>query len=180
MRRLIEATLVTLDGVIEDPVSWGFADYRDDAYLREGLGVLLACDAMVMGRRTYESNAQIWPARAGAHPWAPRLNEMKKYVYSSTLDRTVWSNTTIIREDAATHVGNLKQQDGPDLLMWGHGLFGEALFRQDLVDVLDLSIHPVVVGQGKQFFRPGQAKSLRLVAAESFSKGIVKLTYVRG
>jgi dihydrofolate reductase len=179
VRRLIEATLVTLDGVFEDPVSWGFADYRDDAYLQEGLGMLLACDAMVIGRSTYEANAQIWPARAGAHPWASRLNEMKKYVYSSTLDRPLWTNTTIIREDAPTHVGKLKQEDGPDLLLWGHGLFGEAMFRADLVDVLDLSIHPIVVGQGKQLFRPGQTKSLRLVATKSFSKGIVKLTYER-
>ena len=71
----------------------------------------------------------------------------------------------------------LKQQEGRDLLIYGHGLLAETLLKHHLLDVLDLSIHPLVVGQGKQFFREGENAKLRLVAAKSFSKGIVKLTY---
>ena len=71
----------------------------------------------------------------------------------------------------------LKQQEGRDLLIYGHGLLAETLLKHHLLDVLDLSIHPLVVGQGKQFFREDEKATLRLVAAKSFSKGIVKLTY---
>ena len=62
-----------------------FLGYRDDAYLRDGLGQLLACDAMLMGRTTYESFAKIWPGHA--HPWAGRLNAIQNYVFATTLDR---------------------------------------------------------------------------------------------
>ena len=78
---------------------------------------------------------------------------------------------------SAAEVTRLKQQEGRDLLIYGHGLLGETLLKHHLLDVLDLSIHPLVVGRGKQFFREDEYTKLRLVAAKSFSKGIVKLTY---
>ena len=87
------------------------------------------------------------------------------------------TTSTIVRGDVVAEVTRLKQQEGRDLLIYGHGLLGETLLKQHLLDVLDLSIHPLVVGQGKQFFREGENATLRLVAAKSFSKGIVKLTY---
>ncbi len=70
-----------------------------------------------------------------------------------------------------------KQQEGRDLLISGHGLLAETLLNPHLLDVLDVSIYPVVAGRGKLFFREGQNANLRLVTAKSFSKGIVKLTY---
>jgi dihydrofolate reductase len=174
MRKVIEYTLLSADGVFEDPARLGFMQYRDDAYLRDGLGLLLACDAMLMGRNTYESSAKIWPSRTD--PWARRLNAMKKYVFSSTLKETTWSNAALIRGDAAAEVTRLKEEQGADLLIWGHGLFSETLLQNGLIDVLDLSIHPLVVGRGKGFFREGQQVKLKLVATKSFSH-IVKLTY---
>jgi dihydrofolate reductase len=75
------------------------------------------------------------------------------------------------------YVTKLKQQEGRDLLVYGRGLFGETLLKHHLLDVLDLSIHPLVLGQGKHLFREGETTQFRLVAAKSFSKGIVKLTY---
>jgi len=175
MRKIIEYTLVSVDGVFAGADISGFFEYRDDAYLRDGLGQLLACDAMLMGRNTYESFAKIWPGRT--HPWADRINAIPKYVFSSKLETAEWTNSTIVRGDVVAEVTKLKQQEGRDLLIYGHGLLGETLLRHHLLDVLDLSIHPLVVGQGKQFFREGENATLRLVAAKSFSKGIVKLTY---
>jgi dihydrofolate reductase len=102
---------------------------------------------------------------------------MPKYVFSSTLEQADWNNSTIIRGDVVSEVSELKQQDGGSLLVFGHGQFGETLMRERLVDVLDLSIHPVVIGHGKLFFRNGLSATMRQVAAKSFSKGIVKLTY---
>jgi len=99
----------------------------------------------------------------------------------STFSRRVWrqpSGTTrpSFRGDVAAEVTNLKQQHGGDLLLLGHGLLGETLLQQRLIDVLDLGILPVMVGHGKPFFREGQAAKLKLAATKSFSN-IVKLTY---
>jgi dihydrofolate reductase len=157
-----------VDGVFEDPARLGFMEYRHEAYLRDGLGLLMACDAMLMGRNTYESNAKAWPNRP--HPWANRLNSIRKYVFSSKLEKAEWSNSILLRGDVVAEVKKLKQQEGPDLLIWGHGLLGETLLSEGLIDLLDLSIHPLVVGYGKQFFREGQSLKLRLSATKSFSK----------
>jgi len=174
MRKVIEYTLVSADGVFEDPANLGFMEYRDDAYMRDGLGLLTACDAMLFGRRTYQTFAKGWPGMV--HPWAGRLNAMPKYVFSSTLGSADWNNSTLVRGDAVTEVSRLKQEEGGDLLIFGHGLLGETLLRAQLTDVIDLSVHPVFAGSGKQFFRDGQAAKLRLAAVKTFSK-IVKMTY---
>lgn len=175
MRNLIEYTLLSVDGVFAGTDTSGFFEYRDEAYLRDGLGQLLACDAMLMGRTTYEIFAKLWPGRT--HPWADRINAMPKYVFSSKLETSEWNNSTIVRGDVVAEVTRLKQQEGRDLLIYGHGLLGETLLKHHLLDVIDLSIHPLVVGHGKPFFREGENTRLRLIAAKSFSKGIVKLTY---
>jgi dihydrofolate reductase len=176
MRKVIEHVLVSLDGVVGGTDISGFFGYTDDAYMRDRLGQLLACDAMLMGRNTYEEFAEFWP-RLAHQPLADRVNALPKYVFSSTLEHADWANTTIVRGDVAAEVSTLKQQDGGDLLIYGHGLLGETLLKAHLLDALDLSIHPLVLGQGNQFFRAGQDATLKLVAAKSFSKGIVKLTY---
>jgi dihydrofolate reductase len=175
VRKIIEHTLVSLDGVFAGEAVGRFLEYRDDAYYRDGLGRLLACDAMLMGRTTYEAFAKLWPGRD--HPWADRLNAMPKYVFSSKLEKAERNNSTIVRGDVVAEVTKLKEQDGGDLLIWGHGLLGETLLKHHLLDVLDLSIHPLVAGRGKLYFREGQDATLRLVAAKTFAKGIVKLTY---
>jgi dihydrofolate reductase len=175
MRKIIEYTLVSADGVFEDPQTWGLRNFQDDAYRRDGLGQLLACDAMLMGRRTYEIFANSYPS--STDPWAVRVNAMQKYVFSSTLGKAAWENSAIIRGDVAAEVTKLKQQEGRDLLIWGHGLLAETLLKHDLIDVLDISIYPVVAGRGKLFFRESQTLNLRLATTKSFSKGIVKLTY---
>lgn len=175
MRKIIEYTLVSADGVFAGTDISGFFEYRDDAYLRDGLGQLLACDAMLMGRTTYEGFAKIWPGRT--HPWADRINTIPKYVFSSKLEKAEWTNSTIVRGDVVAEVTRLKQQEGRDLLVYGRGLFGETLLKHHLLDALDLSIHPLVLGQGKHLFREGEHAQFRLVAAKSFSQGIVKLTY---
>jgi dihydrofolate reductase len=174
MRGVIEYTLISVDGVVENPERSGYLAFRDDAYLRDGLGVLLTCDALLLGRRTYQGFAKVWPGRN--HPWADRMNEMKKYVFSSTLKEATWQNTTILRGHIPAEVARLRQEDGGDLLVLGHGRIGQALLGDGLIDLLDLSIHPLVVGHGQQFFREGQSTGMTLAAAKTFSK-IVKLTY---
>jgi len=175
MRKIIEYTLVSADGVIGDPQNWGLRNFQDDAYVRDGLGQLLACDAMLMGRNAYEFFARVYPSRTDS--WGTRLNPMQKYVFSSTLEEAPWENSAIVRGDVVAEVTKLKQQEGRDLLIWGHGLLAETLLRAHLIDVLDVSIYPLVAGHGKPFLREGQTADLTLVTTKTFSKGIVKLTY---
>src|ERR1700688_1780268 len=163
MRKIIEWCYVSADGVLEDLIRMGVRDYQDDAYLRGALGLFEACDAILWGRSTYEIFAKMWPGRDGAHPYAARLT-IRKYVFSSSLKTAEWNNSTIVRGNVAAEVTKLKQLDGGDLLLLGHGLLGETLLEQRLIDVLDLSILPVIVGHGKPFFREGQAVKLKLAA----------------
>lgn len=175
MRKLIEHSLMTLDGVFENPSAWGYRDYNEDERFRDGLGEVSACDSMLFGRVSYEASAPIFEQRTDA--WASRMTAMKKYVFSSTLQRADWNNTTIVRGDAVAEVTKLKQQDGGDLLIYGHTSLAETLFRERLIDVFQIAVYPVIVGQGRRFFREGHSAKLRLIAAKTYSKGGVKLTY---
>lgn len=175
MGKIIEYTLVSVDGVYTDPAGLGFMRFRDDAYLRDGLGVLSASEAMIMGRRFYEASAKMWQSRLD-HPWAHRLNTMAKYVFSSTLKTTEWDNTAIISGDTIAEAAKLKDTTTGDLLIWGHTRLAEALMRHGLVDLVDLSVHPLLVGHGGLLLREGLDVPLRLVSAKTFSQ-IVKITY---
>lgn len=175
MRRVIEYCLVSADGIVlDDP--FPFKDYLDDAYLRERVGVFEACDALLCGRTTYTRFARAWAANPTGHRYIARLAGMRKYVFSSKLEQADWPNSTIVRGDAVAEVTRLKQQDGDDLLVIGHGVLGETLLRERLLDVLELAVYPVMLGQGKPLLRQGQAATMRLASSKSFSK-LVKLSY---
>jgi dihydrofolate reductase len=174
MRKIIEYTLASIDGVVTGPQTRRFFDYRDDAYIRDGLGQLLACDAMLMGRTTYEESAKIWPGRQ--HPWAERLNTITKYVFSSTLHQADWDNSVLVQGDVTAEVTKLKQQEGGNLLIWGHGLLAQTLLEAQLIDVLDLSIHPFIAGSGGLLFHQEHTAAMELTSTKTFSN-IVKLTY---
>jgi dihydrofolate reductase len=135
---------------------------------------MLACDAMLMGRTTYEQMAKIWPGRT--HPWADRLNTITKYVFSSTLENADWDNSILVRGDVATEVRKLKEQDGGNLLVFGHGRLAQTLLKAQLLDVLDLSIHPIIAGSGGLLFHEDHTAAMKLTATKTFSN-IVKLTF---
>jgi dihydrofolate reductase len=174
VRKVIESTLVSLDGVIGDPQVWAEPYFNDQAGER-ALKQLLVSEAMLMGRRTYELFAAMWPASTGAY--ADRMNGIRKYVFSSTLQTAAWSNSTIIDRDVPAAVGELKRQDGQDLVMYGHGPLGQTLLEHRLLDELRLWVHPLLVGRGATLFREGANAALELVATEALGTGVVILTY---
>jgi dihydrofolate reductase len=174
MRKIIESTLVSLDGVIGDPHLWAMERFDEEAQ-KEALEGLLASDAMLMGRRTYEIFAGVWPARTGTY--AERLNSMRKYVFSSTLRKVDWNNSTIMSGDVVGQAAKLKQQEGRSLIMYGHGLLGQTLLKHHLLDELHFSVHPVLVGRGKLLFREGEKANLELVSARARRNGVVVLSY---
>jgi dihydrofolate reductase len=174
MRRVIESTLVSADGVIGDPHLWTGEHFGEEAVDR-ALEQLRRTDAMVMGRRTYEMFSNIWSAPVD--DYAAAIYNMRKYVFSSTLEDADWNNSTVVSEDAASAVAELKQQEGEDIVLYGHGSVGQALLEANLLDELKLWIHPVLVGSGKLLFRDGEKSELELIAADTTQTGVVILTY---
>jgi len=174
VRKIIESTLVSADGVIGDPPRWAM-EYRDAEVTDEALERLASADAMLMGRGTYELFSAVWPGQSGE--FADRMNSIRKYVFSTTLDEAAWNNSVILRGDAVAEVTRLKQQDGGELALYGHGRLAQALLEHGLVDELRLSVHPVLVGSGQVLFRDGQKQALKFAGAKTFGTGVVVLTY---
>jgi dihydrofolate reductase len=158
MRKIINSAFVSLDGVTEDPRSWAIFD-SDSA--EEAGQALAAYDGMLMGRGTYEYFADVMPDQTGAY--ADAINAIRKYVFSSTLESADWNNCTIIRDDVVTAVTELKQQDGRDLIMYGHGRLSRTLLENDLVDEIRFSVHPVLVGGRAVGGGNGQTLPLKLL-----------------
>ena len=174
MRKVIESTLVSIDGVIGDPPAWA-GEYFDKEAERAALEQLLASDAMLMGRRTYEMFAAMSLTATG--DYAERMNGIRKYVFSSTLEKADWTNATIISGDAAAAVAELKQQNGQPLVMYGHGPLGQTLLAHQLLDELHFMIHPVFVGGGTLLFREIGKTPLRLAGTKTLETGVVILSY---
>jgi dihydrofolate reductase len=174
MRRIIESTLLSLDGVIGSPHLWA-SERFDEGSRSAALAQLKASDAMLMGRRTYEIFSRLWPGQTGSY--AAAINTIPKYVFSSTLTATDWSNSRIVRGDVATEVKRMKDQDGKDLIMYGHGQLGGELLAHGLLDELHFAIHPVFVGEGTPLLRPGARTALELTGVSQLGTGVVVLTY---
>ena len=174
MRNLIVSSLVSLDGIHDDPQSW-IGDYFDEQAAQESLAVLLDSDAMLMGRNTYEYFAAAWSSPSG--PYLERINEMRKYVFSSTLTTADWNNTTVISGDPVAAVQELKKQGDRHLVIYGYGQLAQTLLERGLVDQLNFVINPVMAGSGTTLLRPGQRTNLRLVAATERRNGVVTLSY---
>ena len=177
MRQIKESTLVSLDGVIDNPPQWA-NPYMNDEFQKDALARLMAADALLMGRHTYEMFSKVFPDRTG--DTADRVNSMQKYVFSSTMRRADWGNTTILSGDVVAEVRKLKDQDGGDLAIWGHGLLAQTLLQHGLIDELRVTIFPVVVGAGKLFFRENQGTTLRFLGTHTFSSGLVVVRYANG
>jgi dihydrofolate reductase len=180
MRRIVNSTYISLDGVIQDPQDWpGNGTEPDDTGLKVQTDLLFACDAVLMGGRTYPGFARAWMARSG-DPYSDRINSMTKYVVSSTLRDPEWSNTTVISGDAIAEIRRLKEQPGLDIVQYGFGQLSYALLEHGLLDELRLWVHPLFVGQataGDLLFRPSATAQLELAGTLALNTGTVVLTY---
>jgi dihydrofolate reductase len=177
MRRIINSTYVTLDGLIEHLERWHF-EYSDDDAEAFTSELLARSDALLLGRRTYESFAEAWPPRTGEV--ADRINAMRKHVASTTMETADWSNSTVIRGDVADAVSDLKRQPGQDILMYGFGPLAQTLLHRGLLDELHLWVHPVFVGVGDvgdTLLREGNSARFHLAGTRRFGSGIVILSY---
>ena len=180
MRRIVNSTYITLDGVIQDPQDWpGNGIEPDGTGDKVQTGLLDACDAMLMGGRTYAPMAAAWMARSG-DPYSDRINAMAKYVVSSTLRDPEWTNTTVISGDPIGRIRKLKEQPGQDIVQYGFGQLSYALLEHGLLDELRLWVHPLFAGQATPadlLFRPSAAAQFELTGTLALNTGTVILTY---
>jgi dihydrofolate reductase len=179
MRKIINSTYVTLDGVIENPQDWpsmgGFSDEGNQVQTR----LLEQCDAVLMGRHTYDGFAPVWSTRSG-DPISDKMNDLPKYLVSTTLTNPQWKNTTVIDHDPIETIGGLKQQPGADIVQYGFGPLSHALLAAGLLDELRLWVHPFFVGTGTTadlLYRAGSSSTFELTGCTSLDSGIVILTY---
>jgi dihydrofolate reductase len=174
VRKLIVSENVTLDGVMESP---GLS-YQSEDMAEVLQGQMMAADALLLGRVTYQEFAAYWPFQANdAAGVADYINKVAKFVVSSTLDKADWHNTTILSGNAADEITKLKQQSGQDIVVTGSGVLVHSLMRDNLIDEYRLFINPIVAGRGKRLFPNGIEQALQHVETKTFSSGAVMIRY---
>ena len=177
MRKIVNSTFVSLDGVINHMDRWHFG-FIDDELEALALDQMRASDALLLGRHTYDIYASAWPARDGE--LADRINAIAKYVASTTMQTADWTNTTIISGDLVEAVAALKREDGKNILMHGYGPVAKTLMHNGLLDELCLWVHPVLAGVGTtadMIWGEDVHARLELEDVKTLASGIVMLTY---
>lgn len=177
MRKLIESTLVSLDGVIGAPHQWADFDDEDTALAMEQLQVH---EAFIMGRATYEYFFANWAPVTG-DPYIELINAKPKYVASRSLTDVAW-NATLLGPDSSDTIAKLKAQPGRDLIKYGTSRFDDTLLRDGLIDELRIWIRPIVVGTGQRLFEDVDTSGLKLKLEDvrKLHNGSAILTYTTG
>jgi dihydrofolate reductase len=191
MRKLIVSEFVTMDGVIQAPGGkdedrdggfefggWTWPYWHDD--IGAGFFAMMQdVDAFLLGRRTYVTHATAFEPMPVGDPFGDVMNAPKKYVVSKTLDKPIWRNTTIIRDNVIDAVRALKAEPGRTIMTDGSSQLVHALLAADLVDELHMLVYPLTVGNGKRLFATGVNAAFALTSAKPFPTGVVALHYER-
>jgi dihydrofolate reductase len=191
MRKLIVSEFLSLDGVMQAPggqnedTEGGFRHggwtmpYWDDAIGAAFGAMMKDTDAFLLGRKTYVIHANAFePMEAGSF-FGDMMNAPKKYVVSKTLEKPIWRDTTIIRENVAAEVEKLKSSPGKNILTDGSHELVHLLLKHDLVDELHLLLYPLMLGGGKRLFPEGVHTKFALKEATPYASGVVGLHYER-
>jgi dihydrofolate reductase len=190
MSKVVVTNSLTLDGVMQAPGRrdedlrggfdrGGWALPYNDEVMGQVMGAGMAqTGALLLGRRTYEDFASVWPNRKD-NPFSEMLDNVQKYVASATLAEPLpWKNSTLLAGDATDAVADLRQQPGSDLVILGSGVLVQSLQRRDLIDRYVLLIHPLVLGSGRRLFPEGAPRAeLRLVESVTTTTGVIIATY---
>jgi dihydrofolate reductase len=192
MRKIIVHEFATLDGIMQAPGGpdedrdggfthggWTRAYWHDDIGAKFG-ALMQHVDAFLLGRRTYVTHAEAFEPMPAGDVFGDMMNAPAKYVVSRTLDKPIWRNTTILRDDVISAVRALKASAGKDILTDGSSQLVHALFEADLVDELHLDVYPLVFGRGKRVFpASGIDRRFTLASATPYPTGVVGLHYTR-
>jgi len=189
MRKIIVLEFITLDGVLQAPggpkedTSGGFkyggwtAPYFDDFSGKVMEEQMSKPFELLLGRTTFEIFASYWPHHSDG--W-PGVNEAKKYVVSHAEMKLKWINSVLLKDDVVSKLKKLKEQDGPNLQVYGSGNFVQTLLKHDLVDELWLKIFPITLGSGKRLFADGTIPAaFKLTDSKVSPIGVIIANYQR-
>ena len=191
MRELIVAEFMTLDGVIQAPggededTEGGFTHggwtrpYWHDDIGKHFFEAMSGADAFLLGRKTWQIHGGAFEPMAG-DPFADALNNVQKYVVSTTLkSASAWRNSSLISDNVVESIRSLKEQSGRNILLDGSSVLAHTLAENDLVDEYRLHVYPVVLGTGKRLFPEGKRIDLTHVEASPLPTGVVFMRYRR-
>ena len=189
MRKIIVLSFITLDGIIQAPggpeedTSGNFkyggwtAPFVDDSSGEIIAEQMSRQSDLLLGRKTFEIWASYWPHHESG--W-PGINEKTKYVASNTLFSHEWNNSVFLNGNIIDQIKKIKQQDGPDLHVYGSGNLIQTLLKHDLIDEFWLKIFPVTLGDGKRLFDKGTIPAnLRLLESKITPSGVIIASYAR-
>lgn len=179
LRKIINSTYITLDGIIQDPQDWPSTGGFSEAGNRIQTELLERCDAVLLGRRTYDAFAPVW-AEPSSDPLNGRMHELPKYVVTSSLAEPPWNNTVVLDAEPIDAIRSLKQEPGADIVQYGFGRLAGELVAEGLLDELRLWVHPFMLGTGSAddlLHHPGRSGSFTLAGSEALPNGIIILTY---
>jgi dihydrofolate reductase len=175
MRKVIVSNSVTLDGRVDEVRDWALPG-DDDEFVKHQTDLLSHSDGLLLGRKSCEFFAAVWPSRSGEFP--DRMNSIAKYVASTTLEDLEWENSHLIEGDVPEAVAKLKQQRGQDLIVYGSHDLTHNLLEHNLIDEYQLWVYPVVLGKGRSFFEDGvERMDLDLLDTTVIPPGVAILTY---
>ncbi len=181
MRRIITSNLVSLDGYLAGPggdLSWHTVNDEFFGYAED---MLNSAGVLLFGRITYDLMASYWPTetvRKNDPVVAGKMNGLPKIVFSKTLEKAEWENTTLFNGDVEKNIRQLKEQPGKDIVILGSGTVVSALTQADLIDEYRFIINPVILGSGVyQFTGNVGRKKMELTDVKQFSTGVVILCY---
>jgi dihydrofolate reductase len=188
MRKIIVSEFISLDGVmqapggVEEDTEGGFGHggwtgpYWHDDIGTHLLQELNQSDTLLLGRKTWQTHAEAFEPTPAGDPFADVLNNLRKYVVSTTLRSAgAWRNSTIIRENVVDEIRKLKAQPGKDIYVDGSSVLVHTLAQSDLVDEYSLLVFPIVLGSGKRVFPDGFFAALQLIETKSFPSGVTLL-----
>jgi dihydrofolate reductase len=177
MRKIMVSNYATLDGFFAGPngeIDWFIWDEEMAQY---SIALADTIDTILFGRVTYEGMASYWPtpaAQAENPVIADYMNDSPKIVFSKTLSKADWNNTTLVKEIKPAEILKMKQQPGKNMVIYGSGSLVSTLTQLGLIDDYWIFINPVVLGSGKPLFKDIKDKiNFKLVEAKTFSSGIV-------
>jgi dihydrofolate reductase len=191
MRKLIVSEFLSLDGVMQAP---GGADEDTEGGFRHGgwtipywhddmgntFGALMQeIDAFLLGRKTYVIHANAFEPMPPGDRFGDMMNAPAKYVVSKTLEKPLWRNTTIIRDNVVEAVQKLKAASGKNIITDGSHELVHTLLEHDLVDELHLLLYPIILGSGKRLLSARVHATFKLKKATPYPSGVVGLHYQR-
>lgn len=184
MRKIIVTEFITLDGVIEAPGGdetphphggWQ-TKFRSQDAGQYKVDELNSVDALLLGRRTFDTFEGYWPNNGG-NPFADRINEMPKYVLSNSVKTTAWNNCHFLT-DLPKDIKALKNSDGGNILVYGSATLVKGLLKHDLIDELRLMLYPISIGGGLRLFDESRdLKNFSLTSSRAVDNGVLILEY---